>query len=320
MSGRKVALVFPGQASHYVGMGKDLVQEFSEADAALHRAEESVDFPLRSLCFSGPEESLALTENQQPCVLAVSIAAYRVLSKLLQDKGIEIECVAGHSLGEYSALVAAKSLSFEDAVRLVRKRGQLMQQAVPRGVGGMSALIGRGPIDAKGLCEAVSKGNSDGCWPANFNSSGQVVSSGHLSALDRAKEKAKEFGARRVLPLAVSAPFHSPLMRPAAEKFADELAKLDIRPPAFDVFSNVTAEVHVNEADSIRTALIRQMDSPVLFESIGSKIAQRLKEELVIECGPKRVLAGLMAKIVPGFKVLSFGEPKDLQSIEEEIG
>ena len=317
MGGRRVALLFPGQASQYVGMGKSLASAFPEAKDALVLAEQVAGFSLIDLCFNGPESTLSLTEFQQPCVLAVSIAAYEVLRIRYHLKPV---CVTGHSLGEYSALVAAKSLAFEEAVPLVRTRGQLMQEAFGVGRGGMLALIGRDRIDVEGLCVAVSN-DREQCWPSNYNSPAQVVISGHAAAIDRAEKRAKNFGARRVARLQVSAPFHSPLMESAADIFARKLSPIEFKIPACPVYSNVTAEHHADDPDAIRDLLVQQITAPVLFEQIGHRIAEDLGSDgIAIEIGPKTVLSGLMQKIAPEITVVNFGEAADLPGIEEVLG
>lgn len=308
-----VALLFPGQASQYVGMAKDLADRFPLAARTLKRAEEAAGFGLRKLCFEGPAEKLALTEYQQPCVLAASIAAFNVISDRFKWR---IACATGHSLGEYSALVAAGSLDMEQAVLLVRKRGRLMQQAVPAGEGAMAALLGRGAIDVEGLCRDVSE-DHDACWPANFNSPGQVVISGTASAIGRACDSAKNYGARMAMKLDVSAPFHSPLMGPAAKAFSEEINKIDFKRPSYPIYSNVTAKPHNPDPNEIRELLIKQVDSPVLFEKIGSAIAKRKDILYGIECGPGKVLAGLMKRISPEFRMLNFGKPEDLPDVEK---
>lgn len=307
------ALFFPGQASQFVGMAKELADRFPAAAKILERAEEAAGFELRKLCFTGPAEKLALTEYQQPCVLAASIAAFSVISERLQG---HISCAAGHSLGEYSALVAAGSLELEQAVSLVRQRGRLMQQAVPEGKGSMAALLGRGEIDAEGLCKEVSE-NDDACWPANFNCPGQVVISGTASAIERACGSAKNYGARRAMKLPVSAPFHSPMMKPAAIAFSDELAKVEFAPPAFPIYSNVTAKLHHPDPAEIRKKLVEQIDSPVLFQDIGKAIAQTGELAAGIEIGPGIVLTGMIRRISPEFRLLHFGLPNDLPEIEQ---
>lgn len=314
MSDPRIALLFPGQASQYVGMAKALSDSFPEALDVLNRAENAVGFSLRSLCFTGPEDQLALTEFQQPCVFSASVAAFQVLQTRL---GITPFCAAGHSLGEYSALCAAGSFNLEDAAWLVRQRGKLMQETVAPGIGAMAALMGSDRIDAQGLCDAVSD-DEFRCWPANFNSAGQVVISGHTKAIEAAKERAKEFGVRKFVLLKVSAPFHTPLMKPAAEKFCALLKNKLPQSPNFSVYSNVNAKFHEPFPEAISKNLVAQIYSPVQFESIGLALAQS-QPDLVIEVGPGKVLSGLLGKIAPEIKILRFDHPDHLGPIEKEL-
>jgi [acyl-carrier-protein] S-malonyltransferase len=308
-----VALLCPGQASQYVGMGKSLAGQSKRAAGVLERAQSAAGFDLLKLIYDGPADQLSLTEFQQPCVLAVTVAAYAAISDSIENR---LVCAAGHSLGEYSALVIAGSLALDDAIRLVRKRGQLMQEAVPAGQGSMAALIGRGTIDVDGLCEAASQ-KGDACYPANYNSEGQVVISGATAALERASKLAKKFGARKFIPLKVSAPFHSPMMKPAAERFAKELEAVSIDSPAFDVYSNVTGLPHDKDPRAIRDMLIKQIESPVLFDMIARQIAGRIPTGAAIECGPGKVLAGIFSRIPDAPPVVSFGEAKDSDTLTE---
>lgn len=315
MDGLKVALFCPGQASQYVGMARSLADRFPSAAEVLQRADRAVEFDLLSLCFDGPAETLSLTEFQQPCVLAATVAAITVFRESLPHRSV---CAAGHSLGEYSALVAAHSFSLEDAVRLVYRRGQLMQKAVEPGKGAMLALIGRGAIDAQGLCEAVSNGD-DACWPANYNAPNQIVISGLSGAVERARQIAREYGVRRAIPLNVSAPFHTPLMRPAADTFAKTIADVPISAPSFDVYSNVDACVHAPDPDAIRRALVKQIYSPVLFDKIGQQIAQRVHDGIAVECGPGHVLTGLMGSIASTMRIYPFGEEADVHALQKAV-
>ena len=315
MNGPEVALFCPGQASQFVGMARQLATAYPEADKTLRRAEEAAGFDLRHLCFEGPAEKLALTEFQQPCVLAATVAAFRVLETEL---GLRFVCAAGHSLGEYSALVAARSLTLEHAVALVRKRGQLMQKAVAVGDGAMAALIGNETIDASGLCEEVSL-QGDACWPANYNSPKQIVISGHKPAIERAIAKARQFGARRAVLLNVSAPFHTPLMHQASVEFAEQIEHVPIQPPQIDVYSNVNALIHDPDPKVIAQALVKQFYSPVLFDKIGKLIAKRIPTGWAIECGPGRVLTGMMPAIAPDFMIVPFGLPQDLATVKEKL-
>ncbi|MFH1826050.1 MAG: ACP S-malonyltransferase [bacterium] len=281
----KTAFVFPGQGSQSVGMGKDLAESY------LDQANQILGFDLKKICLEGPEEVLKKTEITQPAILSVSVAA---LVKLA-DKPT---AVAGHSLGEYSALVAAGSLKFEDAVKIVHLRGKFMQEAVPLGEGAMSAILGGDKDKIIAICAEV--GN---VWPANFNSPGQIVISGKKDAVETAGVKIKEAGAKRVIPLAVSAPFHCPLMQPAADKLKVELAKVEIKDATIPVVANVTAD-YVTKAEQIRDLLYKQVTSPVRWEeSVKKMIADGITS--FIEVGTGTVLAGLIKKIDKNVEVKS---------------
>ena len=284
-----IACVFPGQGAQKVGMGKALAEEFDVCRDAFAEADDALGEPLSRLCFEGPEETLLLTENAQPAILAVSIAIFR----LARSRGIEPAFAAGHSLGEYSAHVAAGTLSFADALRTVRRRGQYMQEAVPLGEGAMAAVLGLGAQDVADVCAAASDGGV--VTPANLNAPGQVVIAGHAAAVARAGELAKAKGARRVIALAVSAPFHCPLMKPAEERLAPELRALAVENPRMPVVANVDAEPKVNAAAAI-DALIRQVSSPVRWEDVVKRLVAEGARTFV-EVGPGTVLAGLIKKI-----------------------
>ncbi|MDD5593528.1 MAG: ACP S-malonyltransferase [Candidatus Margulisbacteria bacterium] len=287
----KTAFVFPGQGSQSVGMGKDLAEQF------LDRANAVLGFDLKKLCFEGPEDELKKTEVQQPAIFTVSAAAF----SLLRSKNISCDVVAGHSLGEYSALFAAGALSFEDGVKLVNLRGKFMQQAVPAGLGAMAAVLGGEREMITNVCLEI--GN---VWPANFNSPGQVVISGEKDAVQKAGEKMKAAGAKKIIPLAVSAPFHCPLMQPAADQLAAELDKIKFNDAAVPVFANVTAGP-VMTGSEIKRLLIQQVTAPVLWEdSVKNMVAQGVGR--FIEVGPGKVLAGLIKKIDPNVEVKSFSE------------
>jgi [acyl-carrier-protein] S-malonyltransferase len=274
---------------------------FAEADAALGE-------PLSRVIFDGPDDRLTLTENAQPAILATSIAAYR----LLASRGLEPAFVAGHSLGEYSANVAAGTFGFADALRIVRRRGRYMQEAVPVGAGAMSAVLG---LDAAAVARACAEAaEGDVVSPANLNGAGQVVIAGSAAAVARAAERARALGARRVLPLPVSAPFHCALMRPAQERLAPELRALATAAPRIPIVANVDAEPRRDAAGAIE-ALVAQIASPVRWE----QVVERLASEGVttyVEVGPGTVLSGLVRKIHRGATVLSVGEPADLAAVE----
>ncbi|MGI8742942.1 MAG: ACP S-malonyltransferase [Bryobacteraceae bacterium] len=295
----KTAFVFPGQGSQFAGMGKTLPRAtFDEADAAL-------GFPLSGLCFNGPEDALRLTENTQPALLAVSIAAYRAL-------GRTPDFVAGHSLGEYSALVAAGSLHFADALRIVRKRGQYMQQAVPAGVGAMAALLKL----PEGRLEAILVEAAQGevVSAANLNSPDQVVIAGHKAAVERAVELAKAAGARRAVMLPVSAPFHCALMKPAQERLAVDLNQTEFRDLEIPLVNNWRAKP-VRTGQEARQGLIEQVANPVLWsDSIRYLASQGVTR--FIEIGAGGVLTGLLRNINPELQGLRFGEAEDKEKLD----
>ena len=303
-----IAFIFPGQGAQKVGMGKALAdafpicrETFDEADAALGSA-------FSRLIFEGPEDQLTLTENTQPAILTVSVAAGR----LLESRGLKPSFVAGHSLGEYSANVAAGTFSFADAVSIVRRRGQYMQEAVPVGTGAMAAILG---LDGEKVAEACrDAAQGDVVSPANMNGAGQVVIAGSAAAVARAGERAKALGAKRVIPLTVSAPFHCALMKPAEDRLAPELRALQTQTPRVPIIANVDAEPK-RDAQSAIDALIAQVSSPVRWEAV----VQRLASEGVttyVEVGPGTVLSGLVKKIHRDATIVNFGSPDDLAAVE----
>jgi [acyl-carrier-protein] S-malonyltransferase len=255
----KVAFVFPGQASQYPGMGKDLAGKYPAAKSVFDEADKALGFSISKICFEGTEEDLKLTANTQPAILTVSVAIFRVLA----EKGITPDFVAGHSLGEYSALVAAGALKFSDAVQLVRKRGTYMQEAVPPGVGAMAAIMGLSPAVVADACKRAADGEI--CAAANLNSPEQTVISGHAGAVKRAVEIASQLGAKRAVVLAVSAPFHSALMLPAQQKLEKDLRNIQFSNLQVPLVTNVDADT-IETGDEAREALIRQVTAPVRWE------------------------------------------------------
>jgi [acyl-carrier-protein] S-malonyltransferase len=305
----QVAFLFPGQGSQVVGMGKDLADKYSIARGTFNEADEALGIKISQLCFEGPEDELRLTENTQPAILTVSVAAWRVL----QEKGIQPAFVAGHSLGEYSAHVAAGTMSFADAVRTVRNRGKFMQEAVPVGTGSMAAILGMTPDAVASVCSDAAQGEV--CESANINSPEQIVISGHVAAVERAVVLATERGAKRAKVLAVSAPFHCSLMKPAQERLAVVLGSLQLSPPRFPVVCNVNA-LPVENAESAREALVRQVTGSVRWsESMQWLIAQGV--QTFVEVGPGKVLTGLMRQIDRSKKCLNVEDKASLQKTLE---
>lgn len=286
----KTAYIFPGQGSQSVGMGKDLFDNYGAAREVFDAADEALGFSLSDMCFSGDEADLQLTANTQPAILTVSIAAYRAA---IAEGFDEPDLVAGHSLGEYSALVAAGVLDFEDAVRTVRKRGKYMQEAVPVGVGAMAAILGLGVAEIEAGCAEAAQGQV--CSPANINSPSQVVIAGNSEAIDRACEILKAKGAKRAIKLNVSAPFHCSLMMLAQERLAVDLAGLKYGDFDFPVVHNVDAEVNEN-SQSVADKLTRQVSSPVRWlQSVETMTSAGVDK--FIEIGPGKVLTGLVRQI-----------------------
>jgi [acyl-carrier-protein] S-malonyltransferase len=306
-----IAFIFPGQGSQRIGMGKALAGAFPLARATFDEADATLGESLSSLIFEGPEDQLTLTENTQPAILAVSTAACR----LLTSRGIEPAFVAGHSLGEYSANVAAGTFEFADALRIVRRRGRYMQEAVPVGTGAMAAILG---LDAEKVAQACREA-ADGeiVSPANLNGVEQVVIAGGRDAVARAGERAKAFGARRVVLLPVSAPFHCALMKPAEERLAPELRALATHTPRVPIVANVDAEPKRDAAAAIE-ALVQQVSSPVRWDAVVARLASE-GVTTYVEVGPGTVLSGLVRKIHRGATVVNFGGPDDLADVEAAI-
>ncbi len=308
----RIAAVFPGQGSQFVGMGHDLAERWDAARGVFAEIDDALGEPLSTICWEGPEETLRLTANTQPALLAHSIAAWRVL----EAGGLRVAAMAGHSLGEYSAYVAAKALPLADAARLVRLRGQLMQEAVPVGEGAMAAIIGMDDAGVTAVCEAASDASGT-VVPANFNAPGQVVIAGEAGAVDRAVALAKERGARRAIPLNVSAPFHSPLMAPAREGLAPELEAAPIADPNVPVYRNVDAEP-VRDAVTARDGLVRQVDSPVRWtETIRRMAADGITH--LVEVGAGTVLCGLARRIDRSLVCFPAGTPEQIERVLEEL-
>jgi [acyl-carrier-protein] S-malonyltransferase len=307
----KVAFVFPGQASQYPGMGKELAEKYAIARAVFEEADKALGFSISKMCFAGTEEDLKQTANTQPAILACSVAAFRVAA----EKGLQADFVAGHSLGEYSALVAAGALKFADAVQLVRKRGQYMQDAVPAGVGAMAAILGLSPAVVADACKRAAE--NEVCTPANQNSPEQTVISGHATAVKRAVEIASQLGAKRAVILPVSAPFHCALMMPAQEKLAADLDKTAFSDLSVPLVTNVDADTETtgNEA---KDALVRQVSMPVRWEeSVRLLIDEGVNT--FVEVGPGRVLTGLLRQIERSVAALNIEDEKSLATTLEKI-
>src|SRR5271154_7009135 len=307
----KVAFVFPGQGSQYPGMGKELTDKYPVARAVFEEADKALGVSIWNMCCEGTEDELKLTANTQPAILAVSVAAARVLA----EKGITADFVAGHSLGEYSALVAAESLSFSDAIKLVRKRGTYMQEAVPPGQGAMAAIMGLSPAVVQDACKRASNGEI--CSAANLNSPEQTVISGHAAAVKRAVEIASQLGAKRAVILPVSAPFHSALMQPAQERLAEDLKHTNFANLSVPLVTNVDADT-ITTGDEAREALIRQVTMPVRWEeSVRMLIDEGVNT--FVEAGPGRVLTGLLRQIERSVATLNVEDEKSLAATVEKI-
>src|ERR1700681_1865970 len=307
----KVAFVFPGQASQYPGMGKELAGKYPAAKAVFDEADKALGFSISKMCFEGTEEELKLTANTQPAILTCSVAVYRVLA----EKGLTPDFVAGHSLGEYSALVAAGGLKFADAVQLVRKRGTYMQDAVPAGVGAMAAIMGLSPAVVADACKRAAEGEI--CSAANLNSPDQTVISGHAGAVKRAVELASQAGAKRAVILAVSAPFHSALMMPAQERLENDLRKTEFSNLQVPLVTNVDADT-ITKGQEACEEIIRQVTMPVRWlDSMRLLIDEGVNT--FVEVGLGRVLVGLLRQIERSVSALNVEDQKSLATTMDKI-
>jgi [acyl-carrier-protein] S-malonyltransferase len=307
-----IAFIFPGQGAHKVGMGRALAEAFPICRETFDEADAALDAPLSRIIFEGPEDQLTLTENTQPAILAVSTAAARFLA----SRGLVPAFVAGHSLGEYSANVAAGTFSFVDALRLVRRRGRYMQEAVPAGEGAMAAILG---LDAEQVAQACREAaNGDVVSAANMNGAGQVVIAGAREAVARASDRARALGAKRVIPLAVSAPFHCALMKPAEDRLAPELRAIQAQAPRVPIVANVDAEPK-REAQAAIEALVQQVSSPVRWDAVVARLASE-GVTTYVEVGPGAVVSGMVRRIHRDATVVNFGSPDDLAGVEQALG
>ncbi len=307
----QVAFLFPGQASQYPGMGRELAEKFPAARAVFEEADAALGFSISKLCFEGPEEELKLTVNTQPAILTCSMAAYR----LLEEKAFRPNYVAGHSLGEYSALVASGCLKLADAVRVVRKRGQFMQEAVPVGQGAMAAILGLAQAQVEDICRQAAQGEV--VAPANLNSPEQIVISGHTTAVKRALEIASTRGAKRAVLLPVSAPFHCELILPAQKQLEAELWQTTFANLEIPVVTNVDAEV-IEAAEEARDALVRQVSAPVRWEESIRLLIEKGVTRFV-EVGPGKVLSGLLRQIDRSVVAYNLEDEKSLLSTLEKL-
>jgi [acyl-carrier-protein] S-malonyltransferase len=305
----KIAFVFPGQGAQYAGMGRDVAEKFSAARATFEEADRALGFEISRLCFDGPEDELKLTENTQPAILTTSVALYRVL----EERGIQPDFVAGHSLGEYSALVAAGSLALSAAVSLVRRRGRYMQEAVPVGEGAMAAVLGLDRTTLQSVCErAAASLGGQVVSPANLNSPTQVAIAGNREAVGRAVDLAKEAGAKRAILLQVSAPFHCALLEPAEERLAEDLDRCSFSDLQFPLVTNVDAQP-IRSGTEARRALKRQVSRPVRWQETIEKLLDEGVRTFV-EVGPGKVLLGLIRSIDKSVTMLNAEDEKSVEN------
>ncbi len=305
------AFVFPGQGSQYAGMGRDVAEKYPAARKVFDDIDAALGISISQLCFEGPEDQLKLTENTQPAILAVSSALHAVLE---EHGATRRDLVAGHSLGEYSAIVSVGGLTPAEAAKIVRARGRFMQDAVPVGTGGMAALIGPSVEDARAICEEAAQGEIVSV--ANINAPGQIVIAGSKSAIERAIEIAKSRGVRRALPLPVSAPFHCELMKPAADRLEPILDEANFKDLWFSLVSNVDASP-IGTSTAVRNALLRQVASPVRWvESVQKMVSMGVKR--FVEIGPGNVLTGLIKRIDPNVELINVSDVPTLEAFLEK--